>query len=78
MKGARRDKQNMVCFHHPIFCRYSATLNQWQQITLHSLTRHIRSPGFRTIGHFVDFVYEYNTILFNTLYRLRFQFFLIN
>ena len=38
MEGAGGDEQYVVGTHHAVFGRHCATLDEWQQITLHTLT----------------------------------------
>ena len=53
----------MVGAHHAIFSRHRGALNQWQQITLHTLARHFPGSAFVAPGYLVNFINENNAAL---------------
>ena len=78
MKRARGDEQNVVGLDHSILGRNRRTFHQWQQISLHTLTRDIGATGLAAFGDFIKLVDEHNAVLLSLNNGLRFQFFLVD
>src|SRR5258707_13600948 len=63
MKGAARDKENMVGLHHPVLGGNGGAFDKRQQVALHALARHIRADRFAAARDLVDFVEKHDAVL---------------
>ena len=70
MKSARGDEQDVIGFYHAVFGRDGAPFNERQQIALHPFTRNIGAGDVAALGNFVDFINEYDAVLFGVRDRL--------
>ena len=63
VKSARRDEQDVVCFHSTVFGRYSRSLDQRQKVALHALAADVGTLAFGARADLVDLVEEDDAIL---------------
>ena len=66
------NKQDVIGPHHAVLRVHGASFDEWQQVSLHALTRHIRTDGFRPTGDFVDLIEKDDAVLFDSIQRAGF------
>src|SRR5258708_20052047 len=63
----------MIGLHRPVFGRDRRSLDQRQQVTLHTLARHVCAHSSFPPGDLVDLVEEHNAVLLDRLDGLEHQ-----
>ncbi|MNO80688.1 hypothetical protein D3C76_719020 [compost metagenome] len=78
VERTRSDEQDMVGLDHAQFGVDGAAFDQRQQVALNALAGHIGAADVAALGHFVDFVDEHDTVLFNRFQGLGLELFFVD